>query len=73
MQLPDTYIHFTSSARRQKGLTGYCFKYIERPLCLQTDEIILSKNIAADSDDIWDARGPEKNKLDCRDINFNIL
>ena len=25
------------SARRQKGLTGYCFKYIDRPFCLRTD------------------------------------
>ena len=23
-----------SSAWRQKGLTGYCFKYIDRPFCL---------------------------------------
>ena len=30
------------SARRQKGLTGYCFKYIDRPFCLQTDEALCS-------------------------------
>ena len=24
---------------RQKGLTGYCFKYIDRPFCLQSDEV----------------------------------
>ena len=28
-----------SSAWRQKGLTGDCFKYIDRPFCLQTDEL----------------------------------
>ena len=27
----------SSSAQRQKGLTGNCFKYIDRPFCLQTD------------------------------------
>ena len=26
-----------SSTRRQKGLTDYCFKYIDRPFCRQTD------------------------------------
>ena len=26
-----------SSTRRQKVLTGYCFKYIDRPFCLRTD------------------------------------
>ena len=31
-----------SSVRRQKGLTGYCFKYIGRPFCLQTDAVSLS-------------------------------
>ena len=29
----------TSSARRQKGLTGYCFKYIDRPFCLQANDL----------------------------------
>ena len=24
----------------QKGLTGYCCKYIDRPFCLQTDELL---------------------------------
>ena len=28
-----------SSAWRQKDITGYGFKYIDRPLCLQTDEL----------------------------------
>ena len=28
-----------SSAWRQKGLTAYCLKYIDRPFCLQTDEL----------------------------------
>ena len=28
-----------SSAQRQKSLTGYCFKNIDRPFCLQTDEL----------------------------------
>ena len=28
-----------SSVRRQKGLTCYCFKYIDRPVCLQTDAL----------------------------------
>ena len=30
---------FKLSARRQNGLTGYCFKYKDRLLCLQTNEI----------------------------------
>ena len=29
----------TSSALRQKGLTGCCFKYIDRPFCLRTDDM----------------------------------
>ena len=24
---------------RQKGLTGYCFKYTDKPLCLQADDL----------------------------------
>ena len=32
----DTY---NSSAQRQKGLTGYCFKYKDRPLCLRTNDM----------------------------------
>ena len=27
------------SVQRQKGLTGYCFKYTDRPFCLRTDEM----------------------------------
>ena len=30
---------FNSSARRQKGLTGYCFKYTDRPFCLQANKL----------------------------------
>ena len=30
------------SARRQKGLTEYCFKYIDRPFCLRTDYFMTS-------------------------------
>ena len=30
------------SVQRQKGLTGYCFKYIDRPFCLHTDDFICS-------------------------------
>ena len=30
------------SAHRQKGLTGYCFKYIDRPFCLQTDDVTIN-------------------------------
>ena len=30
---------YTSSAGRQKGLTGYCFKFIDRPFCLETDDL----------------------------------
>ena len=30
-----------SSAWRQKGLTGYCFKYIDRGFCLRTDELYI--------------------------------
>ena len=29
----------TSSGQRQKGLTSYCFKYIERALCFRTDDM----------------------------------
>ena len=35
----------TSSAGRQKGLTGYCFKCIDRPFCLQTDDIYYSSSL----------------------------
>ena len=28
------YQKLISAAWRQKGLTGYCFKYIDRPFCL---------------------------------------
>ena len=28
-----------SSGQRQKSLTGYCFEYIDRPFCLQTDDL----------------------------------
>ena len=34
-----------SSARRQKGLTGFCFKYIDRPFCLQTNDLNIAMNI----------------------------
>ena len=30
---------YTPSAWRQEGLTGYCFKYIDRPFCLWTEYI----------------------------------
>ena len=37
-----THIHTnTSSAWRQKDLTGYCFNYIDRPFCLRTDDMEL--------------------------------
>ena len=29
-----------SPAGSQKGLAGYCFKYIDRPFCLRTNELI---------------------------------
>ena len=32
-------VNHKSSVRRQKGLTGYCFKYIDRHFCLQAYEI----------------------------------
>ena len=28
-----------SSTWRQKGLTGYCFKYTDRPFCLRDDDV----------------------------------
>ena len=28
---------YITSAQRQKGLPSYCFKYIDRPFCLQAD------------------------------------
>ena len=31
-----------SSARRQKGLTGYFFKFTDRPFCFRTDEVLSS-------------------------------
>ena len=30
-----------SSAWRQMGLTGYCFKFIDRPFCIQGDNLML--------------------------------
>ena len=30
------------SVWRQKGLTGYCFKYIDRPFCLRADDLMIS-------------------------------
>ena len=41
--LPE-YGHITlhawnSLVRRQKGLTGYCFKYTDRPFCLRADKL----------------------------------
>ena len=32
--------HFISSVRWQKGLTSYCFKYVDRLSCLQTDDLV---------------------------------
>ena len=32
--------YIMSSAWRQKGLTGYCFKYTDRPFCLRTNNVI---------------------------------
>ena len=34
------YTLHSPSVRRQKGLTGYCFKYADRPFCLRTDNTI---------------------------------
>ena len=31
-------IDYNWSAWRQKGLTGYCFKYTDRPFCLWIDD-----------------------------------
>ena len=28
-----------SSAQRQKGLTGYCFKFTDRPFCFRSDDV----------------------------------
>ena len=42
------------SVRRQKGLTGYSFKYIDRPFCLQTDDIGGENNYYNRSDGIHD-------------------
>ena len=44
--IPDVLTHwaiqdFLSSARRQKGLTSYYFKYVDRPFCLRTDALPL--------------------------------
>ena len=39
-------LHFEysiSSVRRQKGLTGYCFKYTDRPFCLQANDLSWSQ------------------------------
>ena len=33
----------TSSAGRQNGLTGYCFKYIDRSFCPQADDMLQAK------------------------------
>ena len=40
MEYKDCIIRNISSARRHKDLTGYCFKYIDRPFCLRTDDIL---------------------------------
>ena len=37
------FVQYITSARRQKGLTGYCFKYIDRPFYLQTDDKCLPR------------------------------
>ena len=33
------YTSAYTSVRRQKGLTAYCYKYIDRPFCLRTDKM----------------------------------
>ena len=38
---------FISLVQRQKGLTGYCFKYIDRPFCLQTDDVLSPSRVFA--------------------------
>ena len=37
------------SARRQKGLTGYYFKYIDRAFCLRADKVLYAINIDAEN------------------------
>ena len=34
-----------SSTLRQKDLTGYCFKYIDRPFYLLTDDLYTARGI----------------------------
>ena len=38
---PTSEEHVITSEAR--GLTGYCFKYIDRPFCLHTDELCIWK------------------------------
>ena len=38
--VPVLCSNIISAARRQKGLTGYCFKYIDRPFCLRTGDLL---------------------------------
>ena len=44
-----------SSARRQKVLTGYCFKYVDRPFCLRTDDDYI-RHDASPSSEEWNIR-----------------
>ena len=37
----DACIKIKPSVWRQKGLTGSCFKYIDRPFCLRTNKTII--------------------------------
>ena len=39
----ETYIYRKSSVWRQKGLTGYHIKYIDRPFYLRADEMSASQ------------------------------
>ena len=41
-----------TSARIQKGLTGYCFKFIDRPFCLRTDVKVTERQHKKVSDKI---------------------
>ena len=41
------YSHYVTllSAWRQKGITGYCVKCIDRPFCLRTDDMLIEMRI----------------------------
>ena len=38
-------LYLISFVRRQKGLTGYCFKYTDRPFCLRASDMLIGHEL----------------------------